>query len=188
MATKQLPWPRGRDGIPLKVVADPAIASSDLADGRFVPVAILDTSDRPDLAELIRLHTILGPGDVDVQWASSKDQPKVFLIAYFRRPAEVAAVIEFDVETQWALVDQILQVRSLYVQAGKSGATFLSMQDAPALTMEVPDLGFRNRWERIVVPILARRLRKEGISRWEAKRAARQVLEERRKLGQLRIR
>ena len=34
-----------------------------------IPLVILDTTDRLDLEEFIRVHQYHGPGDVDSQWA-----------------------------------------------------------------------------------------------------------------------
>lgn len=48
------------------IVADGAIASQ-VADGRMTPLVIIDTTDRPDVEELVRLHNHLSPGDVAYQ-------------------------------------------------------------------------------------------------------------------------
>ncbi len=44
------------------IVGDAAMAGP-VADGRLIPVLIVDTSKRPEVAELIRVHAHLPPGD-----------------------------------------------------------------------------------------------------------------------------
>lgn len=46
------------------IVADAGIAVDGIGGGRLIPLLILDTTDRPDLEELIRVHQHLTPGDV----------------------------------------------------------------------------------------------------------------------------
>ena len=52
----------------VQVVGDAAIAASPFVEGRLVPLVIVDTSGRPDLEELVRVHKHLPPGDVETQW------------------------------------------------------------------------------------------------------------------------
>jgi hypothetical protein len=40
----------------LRIVADGAIASRGVGEGRLIPLVILDTSSRPDVEEYIRPH------------------------------------------------------------------------------------------------------------------------------------
>lgn len=59
---------------PVRIVADGAISTRRLSGGRLIPVVILDTSERPDIEELIRVHaTIDRPGDAKTQWCQLND-------------------------------------------------------------------------------------------------------------------
>jgi hypothetical protein len=49
-------------GPPVPIVADAAIATDVVGDGRFIPLVILDTVDRPDIAEIIELQEKVPPG------------------------------------------------------------------------------------------------------------------------------
>jgi hypothetical protein len=55
---------------PVRIVADGAIAAGPIGDGRLIPLLILDTTERSDLEEFIRVHQFLSPGDVNFQWES----------------------------------------------------------------------------------------------------------------------
>ena len=52
------------------IVGDAAIATKSIGEGRIVPLIIFDENARPDLAELVRVHQELEPGDADCQWGS----------------------------------------------------------------------------------------------------------------------
>jgi hypothetical protein len=58
----------------LPIVADAALAGP-VADGVLVPVLIVDTSNRSDVAELIRVHKFLPSGDVMTNWALLDKKP-----------------------------------------------------------------------------------------------------------------
>ncbi|MEF2547114.1 hypothetical protein VQ045_08075 [Aurantimonas sp. E1-2-R+4] len=104
------------------IVGDAAIARVEIGHGRLIPLIIIDTTKRPDLAEVITAQAHLPPGDVIIQWGSlAKRYGRIALILTFQRPTERSAVIEFDVATQGNLVEHILQSNALYIQGGKVG-------------------------------------------------------------------
>jgi hypothetical protein len=55
---------------PVPIVADAAIATEWMGDGRLIPLIIVDTTDRLDLEEFIRIHQYASPGDAGSQWAT----------------------------------------------------------------------------------------------------------------------
>jgi hypothetical protein len=75
--------------------------------GQLVPLVILDTSDRPDIDELIRVHgTPQHPGDVKIQWVElAGHKGFIALILTFLRPSEATVIIEFDIVKQGVLVE-----------------------------------------------------------------------------------
>jgi len=60
------------DELFLPIIGDAGLATQ-VADGRLLPVLILDTRARPEVEELIRVHAYLPPGDARSQWGSSRD-------------------------------------------------------------------------------------------------------------------
>ena len=62
---------------PVRIVHDAAVSTRGLHGGRLLPVLLLDTSGRPDIAEFIRVHESFGPGDVKVQWVRLKDMKEL---------------------------------------------------------------------------------------------------------------
>ena len=106
-----------REAHPLRIVGDAAIATKNLDEGRLVPLVILDTTDRPDIDELIRVHQHLPVGDIDCGWGELEgSKGMVALMLIFNRPSEITAILEFDIVNQGVIVDQILAARGLYIQ------------------------------------------------------------------------
>jgi hypothetical protein len=168
---------------------DAGMATATVADGKLLPMLILDTSSRPDIEEHIRIHEKLGPGDVRIQWAQRPDhQDEVLLVLSFERPSEFKAFIAFDLTRhQGVLVDQILTSGGFYIQAGRMGDRFRNHIDKPRLIVEAPDTGFKSRWEEIYKDYTFRALCRAGLNRTAAKRAAAEAIGMLRKIGSFRM-
>lgn len=172
----------------IKVIADPAIATRGTVNGKLIPLLILDTSERPDLVEVVRVHESFAEGDVRVQWASLKGRlDHIALVLRFLRPTERTAMIEFDIAKQGALVDQILMAGAVYLQPGQPGDRFLSNPSAPKVIIEIPETGFRAHWDAIYLKAVIKRLRWQGMGRADARKIAEHVIAELRQVGRFRM-
>jgi hypothetical protein len=177
-----------RERAPIAIVASAALAAERIGDGRLIPLLIVDTSSRPDLEELIRLHEFVSPGDVDLQWGhTGRSREKIALFLSFKRPMELVAIVEFDIVEEGVLVDEILSAKIMYLQAGKLGDSFLKNVNAPRIFIEIPDLGFRDAWDKMFHKRVAASFRARGLSRQEAKVSARNCIREIRKIGSIRM-
>jgi hypothetical protein len=184
----KIPLHNERERIPVAIVADAAMAAAPIGDGRLIPVLIIDTSDRPDLDELIRVHEYLPPGDVEIQWGELPGSSgRIGLVLSFKRPIETVAVLEFDIVKQGILVDQILTARVLYLQAGRRGDRFITTLDARRIFVEVPDTGVWKYWDKLLHKHLAKYMKTHGTTRQQAKQAAAQAIEDMRTVGQFRM-
>ncbi|HEX8646559.1 MAG TPA: hypothetical protein VF715_06635 [Thermoleophilaceae bacterium] len=176
------------DELIIPIVGDAAIAGP-VADGRLVPVLILDTAARPEVTEMVRVHEHLPPGDVLSQWGSAlNDDDAVTLLLEFQRPVAVDVTLVFSIERQAVLVESILNAGALYLQPGKPGDRFRDKLDEARILIEVPSTGFEPHWERLLhkrmVKVMAGRL---GISRRKARPAAERHIAEIRSLTRLRF-
>ncbi len=174
----------------LRIVADGAIASQDVCEGRLIPLVILDTSSRPDLEEYIRVHQYVVAGDVKCQWGRLIGHDNtVALILSFSRPAELVAILEFDLQrNHGVLVEQVLSSKALYIQAGREGDRLKHDVNLPKVILEVPDTGFGKKWwDKIYSQYTTDKMRKCGLNRADAKRAAKESIQELRKLGTVRM-
>ncbi|MFV1990436.1 MAG: hypothetical protein ACC652_06815 [Acidimicrobiales bacterium] len=170
------------------VVGDAAMAGP-VADGKLIPVLILDADTRPELAELIRVHRHIDPGDAESQWASSRDDDdRVMLVLSFKKPMALDVIIPFSIEHQAILVESMLRSGAVYLQSGRAGDRLTNTLDDPRILVELPDTGFRPVWGALfldrMTTVMSSRL---GVSRRKAKPAARQVIDEIRQLAHLRI-
>jgi hypothetical protein len=173
---------------PVRIIADAAIAIGRVGDGRLIPLVILDTTERSDLEEFIRVHQFLPPGDVICQWGQlERSNEHVALIISFKMPADLVVIIEFDIIEQGCLVEQILIAKGLYLQAGRDGDRLLANFYAPKVLVEIPDTGYRRYWDHTFHRQIMRHLRKRGLSRREAKQAASQAIRMWQEFGQFRL-
>ncbi|WP_439427763.1 hypothetical protein [Micromonospora sp. LA-10] len=170
------------------IAADAAVVGPE-AEGRVVPVLILDTSERIDVEEAIRVHAHVQPGDVTYQWGMVDGNPDmVVLLLDFVRPIALRAAIGFSIESQAILVESALTAKAIYVQAGKPGDRFSRSLNRPRILIDMPYDDFRDRWDKIVIKRMSTVFReKYGSPRALAKRQAQQLLEETRKFTRLRI-
>ena len=168
--------PEERDAVP--IVADAGMAATGVADGRFMPLVILDTTRRPDIEDAVKAHMRLGPGDVRSYWLrpSRWHQRTIGLLLDLERPSQCVISMEFDVARQGAFVDQIIRMQGLYVQPGRPGDRLSETMRAPRILVEVPSRQIRPVWDEIFERQLVRRLRKEGLSKREARRKAREMI------------
>lgn len=170
------------------IVHDGALAGS-IADGRLLPVLFIDTSERADVRELLRVHEQLGSGDVEFNWGlslESKDDAILYL--RFLRPMEVKVILLFDVRRQAILVEGILSGGGVYLQDARPGDRLSTTLDAHRVLIELPDTGFRPSWDRYLLKRTTALLRKRGIPRRTAPHAAATAIREMKKIASLRMR
>ena len=173
---------------PARIINDAAVATVGVGDGRLIPLLIIDSSGRPDIEELVRVHEHLPPGDVKVQWGDLKTTPDgIALILRFTRPLEVLLLLKFDIVRQGIVVDQILLSKALYLQPGREGDRLGNTLDAKRILIEVPETGFSKTWDEILFKHLVKDFRRRGLPKHQAKEAARGAIEEWRKIGRSRL-
>lgn len=179
-----------REANPVRIVADAAISTGGLHGGRMLPVLLLDTSERPDIAELIRVHESLSPGDVEVQWGYLEGhEGSVALFLNFIRPVETFMVLEFDIARQGILVEQALTGKGIYItRAENTEDRLMKNFNRPKVIVEVGGTEFRETWDDLFHKHVAKDFRKSGMSRSDSRRAARTAIEEWRKFGSFRMR
>lgn len=177
-----------KEATPVEIVADASISTRGTVEGRLIPLLILDTSERPDIVELVRISRIQPPGDVVCQWGQLMgSNDSVALLLSFKRPVELFMVLQFKIVRQGILVDQILNSHAVYIQPGKDGDRYITTIDNQRILIEVPDTHFQPEWDRLFLKHLALDMRKKGLQRQQAKQAARRLIEELRQFGKFRM-
>jgi hypothetical protein len=188
--TVDIPLRDRREGHPVRIVADAAVSTRGLHGGRLLPVVLLDTSDRPDVAELIRIHRYHGPGDVQTQWGKiDGHEGTVALFLTFIRPTQLFMVLEFDIVKQGILVEQALIGQGIYIaKAEADDDRFIKNPERESVIVEVGDTGFRESWDKLFTEHLRKHFRAEGLSRSESRRAATSLIGELRKFATMKMR
>ncbi|MES1985897.1 MAG: hypothetical protein V4461_13180 [Pseudomonadota bacterium] len=172
----------------VRIVADGLVSTAMVADGRMLPVLIVDTSDRPDIDEYIHVHANSSTGDVRVQWAHVPAHNTVILLLSFERPLVMHLRIGFRLEAhQGILVEQILAMGGFYLQAGREGDRLKTTMDRQRIVMEAPDTGFRPIWDKIFHKHTMKMLKERGLGRAQAKTAAHEAIALMRKTGEFRM-
>lgn len=177
--------PRERGTV--SIVGDAAIATPDAIDGKLVPLLILDTRERPDITEAISNHMSFPEGDVTTAWGKYSDgrsDPVLFL--QFQRPTEIFVAVEFVLPKQGILIEHILMAKALYLQSGGPGDRLIKDPGRPKIIVGVPDTGFRPTWDRIFARSVQSRFRSQGLSRAEARVAAKDYITMIREIGRFR--
>ena len=179
---------RPHELLPVPIVGDGAVATRQVLSGHLVPVLILDTSDRPDIVELIRVQRHLPAGDVVSSWgARSRTARTIFLLLEFSRPLETRVLLELHIAMQGMIVDFILDVRAVGLQSGAHGDRLSTTMDHDRMIVEVAATGFQPKWNELLRRELTRDSRREGLTKRQADRATEQTIAEWRRLRDWRL-
>lgn len=176
---------------PIHLVADGAIAQGNLALGKLVPVLIVDTTSRPDIVDVMRAHTVQPSGDVTARWANPDGFEKepdclIHLILHFIRPINTYAIIKFS-KKQGGLVDQILRVKLVYLQAGAPGDRLANTLEDHKILVEIRNNDFDGTWERMLFDTVFHEFRMRGLDKKQSTSAARDAISKGRQLGDIRM-
>lgn len=177
-----------RTDILVPIVGDGAIATRARAEGRTIPVLILDCDRHKELLNLIYLHENSLLGDVTCSWAVKKfDSRIVFLLLDFERPSTVRAVLQFDLARQALLADHIVQSRGVYLQPKESGSRVSEGIDQPKILVEIHPATKLPNWDSLLLKAIRKRMRREGLTRSQAKAASEGFLKRGREFMGLRM-
>ena len=177
----KIPVNHPAEAIPVPIVSDSIMATKGIGHGGFIPILILDTSDRQDIETMVEAHRYFGSGDVLCNWTFNKwsfglDCPR--LILQITKPSKCVVVIDFDLaKNQGVLVDQILWAQGVYLQPGRPGQRIANTYNSLRILVEVPtNEAFQAHFRLLHEKAIVQSFRKRGLSRRQSKRAAREVL------------
>src|SRR5260370_35196772 len=86
------------EAVPVRIISDALIGTTVVGEGRMIPLVILDTSTRPDIEELGRVHEHLAPGDVKSVGAQlDGHKNKIDLVLTYIRPMELIDILRFEI-------------------------------------------------------------------------------------------
>ena len=178
------------EGQSVPIVRDAVVAVRGLAGGQMIPLLILDTTSRPDIVEMVRVHEHLGMGDAISRWMRSSrwSLTNLSLLITTTRPVQCTMLLDFNLSTQAVIVEQIVRAQSLYIQPGRPGERLMTTMENQRVLIEVPSREFRPEWDRIFRKTTRADLRRRGLDRTQAKRGADTLMEEWRRALSTRLR
>ncbi len=170
---------------PVPIISDAAIASVGVGEGKLIPLLIIDTSKRPDINALIKMHKEIPSGDADSSWGhiNKKTKNSITLILDFKRPAQLVVCLEFDIIKQGIIVDFILNSKALYLQPGTKNQRLCDTIDEERIVIEIPHTGFEQNWDKLWEKNLIKDLKKRGLSKKEVIPAVKKLIENHRLLS-----
>lgn len=175
--------------VPLKIVSNALVSNRKLADGRLLPVILVDCSSRSDIKDLIKAHKYIGPGDVKTQWGKRyKTSNKLMLILSFQKPSRSKAVLEFDILKQGGLVDQIMRSEAFILQHSEEGERFANTLNREKIVVEIPSKSALTIWNEELFKALETDAKSKGMSKKQAREYANRVINEWRKFCDQRMR
>lgn len=176
------------ENICVPIVGDGAIANCDTAGGRVIPVLVLDCENHKELLNCIYLHEHSPPGDVVCTWGTKAFNSKyAFLLLQFSKPSKIEIALKFDLDTQITLADGIVQSNGVYLQPKESAPRVSEGLDKPKILVEVSPKTKLNNWDEILLKRVVKRMKKKGLSRKQANKAAYDFLDRTREMWGLRM-
>jgi hypothetical protein len=178
-----------RDAQVVSVLRDASIGTVGISDGRLVAVVVVDTTSRPDIEDLVRMHEHLRMGDSTsvLGFPTRWKHKTVCLGINFTQPYSCGIYLEFDILSQGVVVDQIVRNEMLYIQPGRPGDGVIHDYEAPKILVELPFRNFAAVWDLAWRDALQRDFRKKGLSRRKAGETARDITAELREIYSKRV-
>lgn len=168
----------------LAVVAFGSISSNYIANGKNVPVLIVDTTDNKEIEEAILLHKGINRGKVITVWGRSINGKIITLNINLIEPSPTEFKIIFNIERNYSIIDFIISSQLVYIQPGKPGDRLKTTMSAPMIQIEVPSSHFYDEWYKLYEKNLSKHFRRrKGMSKKVAKQAAIDLYKE---IGKLR--
>lgn len=171
-----------------KIVAEGIMSSPEFGEGRFSPALIIDVKDKVEISELFTLHKSTLPGDTLLSWAfpSTFFKPKsIYINLTFSKPMDVVFGIEFILSKHYSLIDGIIQSRAFYLQAGQPGDK-VSTSETDRILVEVPNMDFDSKWNKMILYIIENICKKQGVSRKNATLFAKEHIKKMREIWGIR--
>ena len=103
------------DDIIATVVNTAALSVAGVANGRTVPVVILQPDDENKIDAVITAHSGISEGNCESQWGCSYDRNTILLHLEFTEPVALKIIIPLDITHNGATIDQIIHTQCLYL-------------------------------------------------------------------------
>lgn len=148
------------DDIIATVVNTAAFSTTGVANGRTVPVVILQSDSESKIDAVIDSHFGMSEGNCQSQWGCTNDRNTILLHLEFREPVAVKIVIPLDIIHNGATIDQIIHTQCLYIMTGTPGMKLSQNLRKERILIEVPSREFADEWRKLYKKKYCKYLRK----------------------------
>lgn len=151
------------------VVSDSLIMQKNLANGRSIPLIIINTTGYPQINRAIDLHSGSDQGEVTLTWGKTPDSKYIVLVIESISPVEIKYTIAFELYEHYALLETILKTHLVYVQAGKQGDKLMHNFNEPKILIELPITNFEPEILRLTQKAKIKRFKNLKVKRKDLK-------------------
>lgn len=148
------------DDIIATVVNTAALSAVGVANGRTVPVVILQSDEEKKIDAVINAHSGISGGNCKSQWGCTYDRNTILLHLEFTEPVVVKIIIPLDIIQNGATIDQIIHTQCLYLMTGNPEMKLAQNLCKERILLEVPSREFADEWRKLYKKKYCKHLRK----------------------------
>lgn len=148
------------DTIIATVVNIAALSSVGVANGRTIPVVILQPDEDHKIDAVINAHSGISGGNCESQWGCTYDRNTILLHLEFTEPLAVKIIIPLDIIQNGATIDQIIHTQCLFLMTGNPGMKLSQNLHKERILLEVPSREFAEEWGKLYKKKYCKHLRK----------------------------
>ncbi|PKP12605.1 MAG: hypothetical protein CVU08_09685 [Bacteroidetes bacterium HGW-Bacteroidetes-3] len=140
-----------------------------IADGKLIPLIIIDDSKSQKLKQLIKIHQDAPPGDIETIWGIpiSMFAPKTLRLKFnFSKHMDLSFCLIFEVKERYSLIDEIFQAQAIYLNTSNKKADSIESVQGGIL-VEIPATNAKPKWEKLLFKTVKDIYKKEKISKKE---------------------
>ncbi|NNU78589.1 hypothetical protein [Clostridium estertheticum] len=176
-----------KDTLLIDIVSSATLSNIDIADGKTIPLVILNTEAYDSIRKSINMHKGIITGHVDTIWGKSRNEKYFSLNIDIIDPSPISFTILFDLSKQAGLIDLIIYSQLLYIQPGIPGDRFKSTMNENRLLLEVPSTHFKEEWMKVFNKYNKKLFIKMGYSKTAANQATNDLNKEWDKVREMRM-
>ena len=131
------------------VTGTAALSVIGVANGRTVPVVIIQPDEEKIIDAAINAHSGISGGTCESQWGCTYDRNTILLHLEFTTPVAVKIIIPLDIIGNGATIDQIIHTQCMYLMTGEPGTKLSQNLRKERILLEVPSRDFVNEWRKL---------------------------------------
>lgn len=162
----------------LPLIDATTIATEGMKDGRGIAILVVNGEEHDNFISSMNLHrTTKDLGDMVFTWAWPKSRfskSMVYINIDLIKPIKYSVCIGLDPVIYGEVIDTILLSKMVTIIHGKEDIVSLIKNEAPSISVDVPDGSTFPCWNKMYLNALTKRYKKQGFKRKRAIELAKQ--------------